>query len=191
MEIEQEPQPEVAGTQIAKQLRRVHADQLPDRLQLDHYRGRFTHFLTACAYQRRNAFTNTELPLAATDQLLRACRKHGFADIAHTFMPDHVHVLVEGLRPDSDFLKWLDLWRQLTGFYERSRTGNYLWQEGYWDYTLRDQESVPGIASYIVWNPVVAGLVATPEEYPFTGSERFSIRALAAIPPAKPRVGDL
>ena len=67
---------------------------------------------------------------------------------------------------DSDFLKWLDLWRQLTGFYDRSRTGNYLWQEGYWDYTLRDQESVPGIASDIVWNPVVAGLVATPEEYP-------------------------
>ena len=62
-------------------------------------------------------------------------------------MPDHVHVLVEGLRPDSDFLKWLDLWRQLTGFYEKRRTGNYLWQEGYWDYTLRDQESVPGIAS--------------------------------------------
>jgi REP element-mobilizing transposase RayT len=106
-------------------------------------------------------------------------------------MPDHVHALVEGLRPDSDFLMWLGLWRQLTGFYERRETGNDLWQEGYWDYTLRDQESVPGIASYIVWNPVVAGLVATPEAYPFTGSERYSIRALAAIPPTKPRFGDL
>ncbi len=106
-------------------------------------------------------------------------------------MPDHVHALVEGLRPDSDFLMWLGLWRQLTGFYERHETGNDLWQEGYWDYTLRDLESVPGIASYIVWNPVVAGLAATPEEYPFTGSERYSIRALAAIPPTKPRFGDL
>lgn len=163
----------------------------PHRLQRDHYVGRFTHFLTACTYQRHDSFANAELALATTDQLMRACRKHGFADIAHTLVPDHVHVLVEGLRPDSDFLKWLDLWRQLSGFLMRRRTGEYLWQEGCWDYTLRDGESVPAIASYIVWNPVVAGLVTKPEDYPFTGSERFPIDVLAAHQPSKPRTGDI
>src|SRR5215204_2394846 len=102
----------------------------PHRLERDRYRGRFTYFLTACTYQRRDAFRDPEVSLTTTDQLMRACRKHGFADIAHTLMPDHVHVLVEGLRDDSDFLKWLDLWRQLTGYFYTRKTANHLWQEG-------------------------------------------------------------
>ena len=96
-----------------------------------------------------------------------------------------------GTRPDSDFLQWLNLWRQLSGYWWKRRTTEWLWQEGYWDYTLRDDESVPGIASYIVWNPVVAGLVTEPEDFVSTGSERFSISELASIQPVKPRYGDL
>jgi REP element-mobilizing transposase RayT len=105
-------------------------------------------------------------------------------------MPDHVHILVEGTRDDSDFVKWLDLFRQLSGYQEKRRSGGVLWQEGYWDYTLRDDEAVPALASYIVWNPVEAKLVTAPELYPHTGSERFSIIEIASIPPRKPRVGD-
>jgi putative transposase len=163
----------------------------PHRLSPDHYRGRFTYFLTACTYQRHEAFRDPEVSATVKDHLLRACRKHGFADIAHTFMPDHVHIEVEGLRADSDYLKWHDLFRQLSGFWYKQRTRQFLWQEGDWDYTLRDAADVAPIASYIVWNPVVAGLTSTPEEYPFSGSERFVIRELAAIPPRKPRIGDI
>ena len=86
----------------------------------------------------------------------------------------------------SDFIKWLDLWRQLTGFYRRKRTARFLWEEGYWDYTLRDDDSVLGIASYIVWNPVRAGLVPRPELYPFTGSDRCAIADIARYPQVKP-----
>ena len=91
----------------------------------------------------------------------------------------------------SDFLKWVDLFRQLSSYWAKRRCGTQLWQEGYWDYTLRADDSVRGIASYIAWNPVEAGLVESPELYPFTGSERFSISELAAVPPHKPRAGDM
>jgi len=124
-------------------------------------------------------------------QMLRACEKHGFEIIAYTLMPDHVHVLLEGMREDSDFICWLDLWRQLSGFWEKRRSGDQLWQEGYWDYTLRDRDAIPGIASYIVWNPVVAGLVSSPELYPHSGSQRFTIAEIAAAKPIKPEIGDL
>ncbi len=106
-------------------------------------------------------------------------------------MPDHIHVLLKGGSNDSDFLKWLDLFRQLSAFWEKRRSRCVLWQEGYWDYTLRDDESVPGIASYIVWNPVAAGLVARPELYAYTGSETSTVLDLAAAPSHKPRVGDV
>lgn len=105
-------------------------------------------------------------------------------------MPDHVHSLIEGLRWDSDFIKCLDLWKQLSGHYWRTRTGNFLWQEGFWDYTLRNDESLRGIASYIAWNPVRAGIVKTPLEYRWVGSERFSVEELASVTPTRPRFGD-
>ena len=102
-------------------------------------------------------------------------------------MRDHVHVLVAGERPDSNFIKWVHLWRQLSGFYYRRRTGHFLWGEGYWDYTLRDGDAIAPIGSYILWNPVRAGLVKNPEKYPHSGSMRYSIRELTLITPQRPR----
>ena len=163
----------------------------PHRLQRRRYIGAYTHFLTACVYDRQEAFRDHELALETTEQLLLTCRKHGFAVFAHTLMPDHVHVLFQGLRQDSDFLKCLNRWRQLSGYWHRQKTGRYLWQEGYWDFTLRDDDSLLSIGSYIVNNPVVAGLAASPTEYPFSGSERFSIAELGSYQPVKPRAGDI
>src|SRR5688500_16263016 len=113
----------------------------PHRLPQEHYIGFRTHFLTASTHLRHFAFDDAEVANAVGEHLCRASRKHGFADIAHTFMRDHVHVLVAGERPDSNFIKSLNLWRQLSGFYYRQRTGHCLWDEGYWDYTLRDGDA--------------------------------------------------
>ncbi len=158
----------------------------PHRLALSHYRGRYSHFLTAATYDRRPAFTDAALCATVTEQLFQSATKRGFAVFAYCLMPDHVHVLIEAERADADFLKWVHLWRQLSGFWERKRTGQYLWQEGYWDHTLRDDESLSAVAAYIVLNPVRAGLVASPEEYPFTGSSRFSVMELAVHEPRRP-----
>jgi putative transposase len=102
-------------------------------------------------------------------------------------MPDHVHVLVEAERPDADLVKWLGLWRQLSGFWERRRTGQYLWQEGYWDYTLRDDESVIGIAAYVVANPVRVAIASSPDQYPYLGSSRYSLAELMTAVQQRPR----
>jgi putative transposase len=133
----------------------------PHKLPRDHYIGRRTHFLSACTHLRHVLFRSPATCALVTAQLMRASRKHWFVIIAYVLMPDHVHVLVEGTRDDSDFLKWLNLFRQLSGYWEKRRSGCELWQEGYWDYTLRDNDSVASIASYIVWNPVEAGLVGS------------------------------
>jgi REP element-mobilizing transposase RayT len=163
----------------------------PNKLPRAHYIGRRTYFLSACTHFRRELFRHPAACHLVVDQLMRASRKHQFAVIAYVVMPDHIHVLVEGMSATSDFIKWLDLFKQLSSYYEKRRSGVKLWQEGYWDYTLRDDDSVVGLASYIVWNPVVAGLVATPPEYPHSGSERSSVFQLAAAPPQKPPVGDI
>lgn len=163
----------------------------PHKLPREHYLGRRTHFLSACTHFRHEVFRDPANCAITTAQLMRASRKHGFATIAYVLMPDHIHALMEGIRDDSDFLKWLDLFRQLAAYSVKRRSGVLLWQEGFWDYTLRDGDSVPGIASYIVWNPVEAGLVEKPQLYSYTGSDRYSISELASFPQRRPRIGDL
>jgi hypothetical protein len=49
-----------------------------------------------------------------------------------------------------------------------------LWQAGYFDRVLREDDSTFAVARYIVQNPVRAGLVRSPVEYPFCGSSIWS-----------------
>jgi hypothetical protein len=43
---------------------------------------------------------------------------------------------------------------------------------------LRDDEGTIGVAKYIVENPVRAGLVERPEDYPYLGSLTVTVREL-------------
>ncbi|MBI3049564.1 MAG: hypothetical protein HYY76_14760 [Acidobacteria bacterium] len=45
-----------------------------------------------------------------------------------------------------------------------------LWQRGYYEHILRRDESTIVRAAYVLTNPVRAGLVRCPTEYPWLGS---------------------
>ena len=53
-----------------------------------------------------------------------------------------------------------------------------LWQSGYFERVLRDEEDAHDVARYILQNPLRAGLVATPQDYPFLGSALVSTEQL-------------
>ena len=72
-------------------------------------------------------------------------------------------------------------WKQLTGFAWKQRTGNTLWQKGYFDRVLRSDESDLEVIAYIIDNPVRAGLVRSPEEYPLTGSSVYTWAELMVV----------
>ena len=92
---------------------------------------------------------------------------HGAKPLAWVVMPDHVHVLLqlehETLSRAVQSLKSKTAWKinQQTG-----RVGK-LWQPGFHDHALRDDECMKSIARYIVLNPVRAGLVKRVGDYPF------------------------
>ncbi len=92
--------------------------------------------------------------------------------LAWVVMPNHVHLLVEIWQtPLSELLK---NWK---GFTARrinrllDRCGK-LWQDDYWDRYIRDEEHYRKVIHYIESNPVKAGLVKLPEQWPFS-SARF------------------
>jgi putative transposase len=93
-------------------------------------------------------------------------------------MPDHGHFLVEGLEDRSDFKRFCKLAKQRSGSAHARARGGPLWQEGYYDRILRKNEDLRVLARYLMNNPVRAGLVASPIDYPYLGSDRWTLRDL-------------
>ena len=89
-----------------------------------------------------------------------------------------MHALVEALSDDSVLLKFITMFKQRTAFEYRRASGKRLWQEGYYDRVVRDDEPVIGIAAYILHNPIRAQLCARVEDYPLLGSDRYTMTEL-------------
>jgi REP element-mobilizing transposase RayT len=93
-------------------------------------------------------------------------------------MPDHLHLLLEGVREDADLRRCMKLARQRSAVVYRGCAQRALWQEGLYERVLRDEESTADVVKYIVANPVRAGLVERVADYPFSGSDVCELRDL-------------
>jgi len=90
-------------------------------------------------------------------------------------MPDHLHLLVEGLAESSNGLKFIARAKQLSGFHYKQTFGRALWQRYGFEHVLRDDEDTRRVARYILANPIRGGLVERVEDYPFVGSLRYTL----------------
>jgi len=103
-------------------------------------------------------------------EIVHACRFKQFALLAFVFMPDHLHLLVEGLSDDADFRIFMRALRQRTTVeYHRFAPG-VLWQDGYFERVLRRTEETSSVIKYILANPVRAGLIENAIDYSFGGA---------------------
>jgi REP element-mobilizing transposase RayT len=84
-------------------------------------------------------------------------------------MEDHVHILLEGVTPSSQFTSTMTLVRQVTAMTFRRLTGCRLWQEGYYERVLRAKDDAGPIIAYIRRNPEAAGLGPERRRSPFVG----------------------
>jgi putative transposase len=69
----------------------------PEHLKTFDYIGLHRYSLRFCTDARRPLFTITERVDLVLEQFVRAATEEGFAIVAYCFMPDHVHLLIEGL----------------------------------------------------------------------------------------------
>jgi putative transposase len=158
----------------------------PPRLAGFDYVGCHRYFLTVCTFQRTALFTTQDLVAAVWLQFLRTGDEHHFALIAYCFMPDHLHVLAEATSDTADFRRFVAEAKQRGAHAARRWMRGRLWQPGYFDRVLRDDDNSYDVARYIVQNPVRAGLAGSPGEYPFLGSSIFSTNDLIASVQWKP-----
>jgi putative transposase len=131
-----------------------------------------------CCFRRSEYFTHAACACFVRDELLRTGAAYHVNVLAYCVMPDHLHALVEGGRPDSELAGALAMFRQRTGRTYRQLHGRRLWQEGYYDRVLRSDDRSLEVARYIVANPMRKGLCNTVREYPYVGSGRWTLDEL-------------
>jgi len=90
-------------------------------------------------------------------------------------MPDHLHLLVEALRDDADAARFVHQAKQRSGYVFSRERGAQLWQPSFYDHILRGADATLSVVRYILENPVRAGLVAAPEDYPFSAAPQYGI----------------
>jgi putative transposase len=82
-------------------------------------------------------------------------------------LPDHIHMLVQ----DKSIVEFVRLPKgRLVPEARRLEPGRVLWQRGFYDHALREDESLSDVAVYIWQNPVRAGIIDSACAYPWSGS---------------------
>ena len=156
------------------------------------YVGRYSYLLTFVTAERQPLFKGEGDVALVRDQIVRAASVKRFEILLYCFMPDHVHLIVAGRCDDADLKAFAKLAKQYAGFYyARARSGRRLWQHGSNDHIIRDKVDLLDRFRYVVNNPVAAGLVKRPEDYPFLGSRRWSVEEIVQVAASNDPFADL
>ena len=99
------------------------------------------------------------------DVELRSYDLHAFV-----VMPNHVHLLVDPLQPMAKVMQSLKGYTARQANRLLGRTGQPFWQKESYDHWVRDAAEFAKITHYVEHNPVKAGLVSTPEEWPWSSA---------------------
>jgi len=130
------------------------------------------YFITFCCSKKQKIFLekeNAEIVFDSLDWL----EKNKYIDLYFCIvMPDHVHLILQliGNKVLSEVIKSL---KQFTGKKIKQNIGltTNIWQEGFYDHYIRQDESLLEVVKYSWFNPVRKGLVEDPNEYPYWKSK--------------------
>jgi putative transposase len=152
------------------------------RLEPANYTGKKAYFVTQCCHERRKYFVDPATCEWLLSHLRGISLAHSFAIPAYCIMPNHIHLLVDGLLPTSDFLHFMKTMKIKTSREFASGNTTPLWQKKHFDHIMRPKESMDAAAWYIWLNPVRGALARAPGLYPFAGSFTTGIPSCSTCP---------
>jgi putative transposase len=130
------------------------------------------YFVTILTEGRRRFLAEDRLAVVCRDQFLRVANNRAFAIRAGTLMPDHTHLLVQGLTGHADLRSFVKMAKQLSGFHVKQLTRQQLWADGYFERVVRHDEDHRRFVDYILLNPVKARLAPRLGEHPHTWEDQ-------------------
>ncbi len=100
--------------------------------------------------------------------------------IAWVILPDHLHWLIKPGEADYSkvvysFKKGLGAEFKKTGIISQ---GDMIWQDRFWEHTVKDDEDRERCVEYIHFNPVKHGLVKAPGDWKHSSFHRYVERGI-------------
>lgn len=160
--------------------RHLHRTYLPDAI-----------YLVTTNVRLRTPFFRHEHLAKLMEQSIWWRRKCQYVVYAYVVMPDHLHLLLQPMRGNiSQILQSLKLHSSLeinrclnkhsdeSAFVAMGGYGMFRWQKGFYDHVITDDQDLINHVEYIRYNPVKAGLVEQPENYPFLFVDENAVRRM-------------
>ncbi len=125
-------------------------------------------FLTVCTSGRKPVLANPE----AHEVLRSAWGMGGTWTVGrYVIMPEHVHLFCAPAEfPPRPLREWVRFWKSHAARHWPRREDAPLWQRDFWDTQLRRSENYSEKWEYVSANPVRAGLVENPQDWPYQGT---------------------
>jgi putative transposase len=143
------------------------------------------HFVTFSCYHRRRLLDHDDAKQIVVDLLNDQLGRQRGRCVGFVIMPDHVHAIVWFPMPDqlSHFLKQ---WKQrssvaikrllrtrLTGYAATFPRDDPVWQARFYDFNLYSERKIEEKLIYMHQNPVRAGLVQVPCDWPWSSARAY------------------
>jgi len=120
-------------------------------------------------------FINEEIVNKFNQILKEELKKQLIKNWLYMYMPDHLHLIVEGETEKSNLWKAVVAFKQKTGYLLSKNGYSIQWQKDFYDHVHRKEEDLKKHIYYILTNPVRKGIVNKWEDYRFKGSFDFDL----------------
>lgn len=145
------------------------------RLEPELYIGEKIISFTLCINNRNKLFIKEDIFKTFEIILIKESSTFDVSLIVYLFMHDHCHLLVSGESKHSDLKKFIDMFKQKSGFWLARNLPDFRWQKDYYDHNLRENEDLNEYIKYILYNPVKNNIADDWLLYPYKGSTVFEL----------------
>ena len=136
-----------------------------------------TYFFTVLTYKRKRILCKTDNVKIIKEAFRHVALQRPFLVDAFVMLPDHIHCIWTLPDDDNDFST---RWRLIKGYFTRRCDKKYrdeqsdnmqkkclqgIWQQRFWEHTIRSDRDFAAHVDYIHYNPVKHGLVKKPRDW--------------------------
>jgi putative transposase len=134
---------------------------------------RDVHFLTFSCYRRQPNFDSERSREAFVSGLERVRQSYGLCVYGYVVMPEHVHLLVN--EPErGNLAQAMQSLKQGVARRLALRAEEPFWQARYYDFNVWSERKFVEKLRYVHRNPVHRGLVARPEDWPWSSFSNYA-----------------
>ena len=155
---------------------------------MEYRRARFeggTYFFTLVTHKRREILTMPENVVLLRNAIRYVMDNHPFKIDAFILLPDHLHCIWTLPQNDFDFSM---RWRLIKSYFSRNCAERYkirpvesrrkkkeqaVWQQRFWEHTIKNDRDFERHVEYIHYNPVKHGFVKKPSCWEFSSFHRY------------------